>query len=80
MSCVSNYLVESQLPDNPWTPCLNHGSLDSCRPQPPYDPEANNFCQGRPDGFYYNNNDCQSYFLCFDMGKLLVTLKTTFIE
>merc|ERR1712227_426233 len=35
----------------------------------PHDPEAMAFCQGKPDGFYPNVKDCQSYFFCWGNGR-----------
>ena len=35
----------------------------------PHDPEAMAFCQGKPDGFYQNVKDCESFFFCWDNGK-----------
>lgn len=35
----------------------------------PHDPEAMAYCQGKPDGFYQNVKDCQSYFFCWGQGQ-----------
>ena len=39
----------------------------------PHDPEAMAFCQGKEDGFYQNVKDCQSYFFCWNNGKLMTS-------
>merc|ERR1712198_396623 len=57
-------------------------ALARAEDETPHDPEAMDFCQGKPEGFYQNVKDCQSFFFCWDNGhygdKLYCAPGTTF--
>ena len=38
----------------------------------PHDPEAMEYCQGLPGGYYPHPEDCGSYYVCWNYGEFLL--------
>ena len=35
----------------------------------PHDPDAMEYCQGMPGGYYPHPEDCGSYYVCWNYGE-----------